>query len=156
MLDDRELRVLAGIERNLSTRRPDLIVCWSKGGDPGCLRCCWASVSSASSCCLFLAAQRRLAGPARPRPIGGAHAYGLFRIPVHPDLPARPAAKDGGSDDHGGVWQEREVFRAEIERRRGADDEPVHDELGELRAGEAAREQDRADARLARRTRRER
>jgi hypothetical protein len=34
-------------------------------------------------------------------------------------------------------------------RRSSADDEPpVHDELGELRAGEAAREQCRADAQL--------
>ena len=32
----------------------------------------------------------------------GLVLYGLFHIPVNPGLPARPAAKDGGSDDHGG------------------------------------------------------
>ena len=103
MLDDRELRVLAGIEQNLSHTSPGLDRLLVEEHKPrlpqvllgiglvGFFVLPWF-LSGTMARLILLALGLSV----------GLVLYGLFHIPVNPNLPARPAAKDGGSDDHGG------------------------------------------------------
>ncbi len=119
MLDDRELRVLAGIEQNLSHTSPGrdrLLVEEHKPRLPQVLLGiglvgffvlpCFLSGTMAW---LILLALGLSVG------LGCTPSSTFPSIPTsRPVLPQRTAARTTTA----GVWQEREVFRAAIERRR--------------------------------------
>ena len=100
MLDDRELRVLAGIERNLSHTSPRLDRLLVEGR-----RSRLPQVMLGIGLIGFFVVPFLVSATPTVRVVlalGSAAliAYGLFRIPVHPDLPTSPAAaEDADRDD---------------------------------------------------------